>query len=130
MPRGQFTPEQRQRAAESRREGAADRKRAKLAACEATVEALRRDTPRPLPAWVQGMADRAKMGNVRALIGLKCADCSGFQREEIRLCPVVACPLHPLRPFGQRDGAEGTVGVDAEAVAACDAADADIAACE
>jgi hypothetical protein len=31
----------------------------------------------------------------------KCIDCSGGSRKEVRLCPVVACPLWPYR-FGKR----------------------------
>ena len=30
-------------------------------------------------------------------IRLKCLDCSGYQRNEIRLCTVAGCPLYPYR---------------------------------
>ena len=30
-------------------------------------------------------------------IRLKCMDCSGWQREEIKNCYVKKCPLHPYR---------------------------------
>ncbi len=52
-----------------------------------------------LPGWARLMAARAGKGNVRALIGLKCADCSCWQRDEIRHCSVPSCPLYPVRPY-------------------------------
>ena len=27
----------------------------------------------------------------------KCMDCSGYQTQEVRFCPVSACPLHAFR---------------------------------
>src|SRR4051794_21514333 len=113
MPRGRppFTEEQRQRAAESRQAGAAGRKRAKVALCEVTVDALL-GTSRPLPAWAAALAEKARTGNVRALIALKCADCAGLQREEIRLCTVTACPLHPLRPYKSTESEQAEPAAD------------------
>ncbi len=34
-------------------------------------------------------------------IRLKCVDCSGGSSKEVRLCPVVSCPLYRYR-FGCR----------------------------
>lgn len=64
----------------------------------ASVAALIADTD-PLPSWALALARRAKKGNLRALVGLKCADCSGFERHEIRSCAIRSCPLHALRPY-------------------------------
>lgn len=32
-------------------------------------------------------------------IKLKCLDCSAWQKEEIKDCPVYTCPLHEIRPY-------------------------------
>lgn len=46
-----------------------------------------------------------KISPLRA-IRAKCLDCSGGSRQEITLCPVKECPLHPFRsgknPFTKR----------------------------
>ena len=38
-------------------------------------------------------------GSPRQAIKAKCLDCSNFQREEVKECPVFLCPLWPWRPF-------------------------------
>lgn len=35
----------------------------------------------------------------RAAIKAKCLNCCGFDRAEVRHCPVVLCALHRYRPF-------------------------------
>lgn len=35
--------------------------------------------------------------NRKDAIRLKCFDCSGFQKLEIRLCPIKDCALYPYR---------------------------------
>ncbi len=35
----------------------------------------------------------------RQAIRAKCLDCCGFDRNEVRNCPAVRCPLHGYRPF-------------------------------
>ena len=45
-------------------------------------------------------------GSSRAqAIKSKCLSCANFQREEVRMCPVVTCPLHSVRPYqhGEQD---------------------------
>ena len=39
-------------------------------------------------------------------IRLKCIDCSGGSRNEVKLCVIPACPLYPFR-FGKRPVYEG-----------------------
>lgn len=73
--------------------------RSELDRCEKMVQDLKRDLGNPIPAWVQSHMKKAEKGNKRALIALKCADCSCYQREEIRHCSVSACPLFPVRPY-------------------------------
>lgn len=38
---------------------------------------------------------RSRKSGVNAM----CFDCAGFQQEEVRKCPVVACPLWEYRPY-------------------------------
>lgn len=42
------------------------------------------------------------------VIRRKCLDCSAGQPSEVRLCPVISCPLHPYRmgedPFARPRG--------------------------
>ena len=43
-----------------------------------------------------------KGGSSRAqAIKSKCLSCANLQREEVRMCPVVTCPLHSVRPYQQ-----------------------------
>jgi hypothetical protein len=57
----------------------------------------------PLPSWAQSHVKRARKGRLLSLVALKCGDCCVWDRSEIRLCPVIACSLHPVRPFRPRD---------------------------
>ncbi len=93
-----FTAEERGRAAAASQAGRAERRLRHLQACGETVDALVAGTD-PLPEWARRHATKARRGNVRSLIALKCADCVAFQRAEIAHCPVVACTLHVLRPY-------------------------------
>jgi hypothetical protein len=68
------------------------------------VDALLKAAGGPLPGWAKALAERARKGSLRALVSLKCADCSCWQREEIRPCQVTACPLHPVRPYRPAEG--------------------------
>lgn len=52
--------------------------------------------------------DKHKLATERALkakvsksvaIRVKCLQCCGYQREEISVCTVVTCALHPVRPY-------------------------------
>jgi len=36
----------------------------------------------------------------------KCLDCSGYSKKEVRLCPIVECPLYPYR-MGTDPGRKG-----------------------
>ncbi len=42
---------------------------------------------------------KAKRFSLKKAIRDKCMDCSCQQREEVRHCTVVLCPLYPVRPF-------------------------------
>ena len=54
-----------------------------------------------VPATCQAIFTKAfaKTLSPRAAIKAKCLDCSEFDRDEIRNCTVVLCPLHAYRPF-------------------------------
>ena len=45
--------------------------------------------------------------NVLRAIRLKCYDCSSYQSNEVRDCPVTTCPLYPFRlgknPFRKKE---------------------------
>lgn len=52
--------------------------------------------------------DKHKLATERALTGqlgkalalkIKCLQCVGYQREEISVCAVITCALHPVRPY-------------------------------
>jgi hypothetical protein len=54
-----------------------------------------------VPKVYQGIVLRAlegKGGRANA-IRAKCLDCCAYQREMIRDCASVRCPLHPWRPY-------------------------------
>jgi len=73
--------------------------------------------PKPLPPedllrieeYVRAsVPDKHKIATLRALTGQtqkaaalkqKCLQCCGYQREEISVCTVVTCALHPVRPY-------------------------------
>jgi hypothetical protein len=52
--------------------------------------------------------ERVYFGNAqksRALaVKLKCLDCCCYQREEVRHCRAVTCPLWGIRPFQTKGG--------------------------
>ena len=54
-----------------------------------------------IPVSARGIVTRAmgKTGGRMNAIKAKCLDCCHFNREEVRLCATVTCPLNPWRPF-------------------------------
>ena len=44
-----------------------------------------------------GTVDRASKGSLKSAIKLKCLDCCGFQKSEVALCTITACPLWSFR---------------------------------
>lgn len=34
-----------------------------------------------------------------AAVKAMCQECTGYDRQTVKLCPSVACPLHPWRPY-------------------------------
>lgn len=53
-----------------------------------------------VPASQRSTFERAFAGKSRAAaIRAKCLDCCHFSRAEVAACAVIACPLHPVRPF-------------------------------
>jgi hypothetical protein len=54
-----------------------------------------------LPVKSRGIVAKAfgQACSPRQAIKAKCLDCSGFDREEVRLCRVTVCPLWPWRPY-------------------------------
>lgn len=59
------------------------------------VDNLRKNTPMAfLP-----IVDRIESGSLKAAIKMKCLECAGFQRAEVKACTVTSCPLHAIRPY-------------------------------
>lgn len=45
--------------------------------------------------WLAFTGKSSRVGALKA----KCLDCSSYQREEVKNCAVVTCPLHKYRPY-------------------------------
>lgn len=43
--------------------------------------------------------DRAAKGSLKAAVKLKCWECSGEQKGEIKHCEIIDCALWPVRPY-------------------------------
>jgi hypothetical protein len=83
------------------RQGRRDRQSQKAVQAAVTVDALLADAGGSLPTYAQAHAAKARKGNTRSLIALKCLDCCCWEMIEVAACPVTACPLYPLRPYGK-----------------------------
>lgn len=62
---------------------------------------------------------KRKPTSLRLAISAKCADCVGWHgdpnpRGRIRDCPSTKCPLHPVRPYQKKGGAEDEEGDEDE----------------
>ena len=92
-----FTTEEQKKVNETK----AANRRKKLALIEASVDELVRDqTPGiALPEWARLHAGKARRGSATSLIALKCGDCCGWVRSEIRDCGILSCPLYAVRPY-------------------------------
>lgn len=57
-----------------------------------------------IPSSMQGIITRAftKKG-FKDRVKAKCLDCCCFQREEVKECKSVTCPLHQIRPYQDKD---------------------------
>lgn len=48
--------------------------------------------------------DKAMTGkSLRAAVDSKCLDCMCWQAAEVRKCTIVTCPLHPYRPYSEKN---------------------------
>ena len=50
------------------------------------------------PVTLLPLIDRMEKGSLKAATTLKCLECSGFQRAEVRNCACPGCSLYPFRP--------------------------------
>lgn len=55
-----------------------------------------------IPVRYHNVIDLAEKGSLKAAIKLKCLDCTCWQPQEIKKCPIKACSLYPHRPFKQK----------------------------
>ncbi len=79
-------------------------KLAKSSDAQKTFEALRKelkvkydskhDNTRFLPL-VQKMQD----GSLKAATKLMCLSCANYSTQEVAMCEILSCPLHPFRPY-------------------------------
>lgn len=70
-----------------------------------------------IPKLYRGIYDRAVKGkSLRAAINAFCLECVCWQREEIRQCTDLACPLFAVRPYqsSQNGRNEGFSGVESK----------------
>lgn len=59
--------------------------------------------------------EMAMAGNSRkAAMKAFCLECVMWQRNEVKLCPSIACPLYPYRPFQDTENASQGVDYSAE----------------
>lgn len=63
------------------------------------LEQIRGHSPKLYPLFLRVYAERRSKA---AAIKAKCLDCCCYQRKEVALCTVVACPLWHFRPY-QKD---------------------------
>lgn len=76
------------------------------------IKEARNTTPeeqRKIEEYVeQSVPEKHKIATRRALLGqitrstairVKCLQCCGYQREEIKTCSVLTCALFPVRPY-------------------------------
>lgn len=56
----------------------------------------------------QSVPEKHKIATRRALLGqitrstairVRCLQCCNYEREQIQLCSVITCALHPVRPY-------------------------------
>ena len=94
----EMTPEDRARAKEAKAEG----KKLKLERGETTISKLETELRGEDNRIVSSHLAKAKRGNVRSLIALKCLDCCCWVKAEVRDCEIVECSLHPIRPYQKK----------------------------
>ncbi len=59
--------------------------------------------------------DKAMRGrSMKAGVKAFCLECCGWQKEEVRLCSDLACPLYPYRPYRISKQASERLGLSAE----------------
>jgi hypothetical protein len=51
------------------------------------------------PAYRQTYKRAMTGKSLRAATTAFCQECCGYQREEIKLCTAIDCPLYPYRPY-------------------------------
>jgi len=56
-----------------------------------------------IPKIHRKIYDRAMQGkSLKSAVKSFCLECVCWQKEEVRLCTSLACPLYPYRPYKQR----------------------------
>jgi len=67
---------------------------------KATITAYQNNIPNLFGGSYRKQYDKAMKGHsLRAAINSKCLDCMCWQATEVKKCSIIACPLHPYRPY-------------------------------
>ena len=90
-----MSPEHLEKMREGRKKGGGRKKRV-----VGNIEALKNSTPPPY----NGVIKKIEGGSFSAAIKLKCLECSGYLKEEVKHCPIFNCALWGFRPYRKRDG--------------------------
>lgn len=48
---------------------------------------------------MEARVNKAAKGSLKSAVALKCFECAGFSKKEVRLCTCVGCPLFAYRPW-------------------------------
>jgi hypothetical protein len=76
------------------------------------LEAIVKSERKRLPKMALPIA-KAEAGSLPAAVKLKCLDCAGWVKQEVRDCAIRKCPLFPHRPFQIiRSGNPNDLGAD------------------
>jgi len=68
-----------------------------------------------IPPIHRKIYDRAMQGkSMKSAIKSFCLECCGWQKEEVRFCTSLACPLYPYRPYRISNRSDNRTGFDTE----------------
>ena len=55
------------------------------------------------PSSYEGLIRKIEKGSRASAVKLKCLECSGFYKEEVRNCPISSCALWHFRPYKKKE---------------------------
>lgn len=63
------------------------------------IDRLKKNTP----VTFHNVINRIQSGSIKAAIKLHCLQCSGYERNEVKHCQCLTCPLYAIRPYQIKD---------------------------